>query len=1442
MQLTWQKQSFAKKHVKWTAVLLTAVLCWSLWLPPASFAAPGDYPELEDTTMYYFTHIGFPGQDTQPGWRLVGDPDDLPRVIYQSYYGARIEASTAHPSRSFIFEVPEDSKYLLRFSGYWSGAGGTADILVDGVKQGEYSFYSPVGNHGPVHNISVMELSAGEHTLTISLTRPGDGIGNGSGTMLYPSQWMLIDLNKVESSKTRSTIYTPDKLANARANADKYEWAASIRDNAVASAEQYMQLSYDELWHLVTGNRIPRSYNTNQLDGNFSPISGREMMDQHGLYPWQADPINHPWKLIDPVSGYMFPTNDFGAYYESGLDEHGVFQPQLADRSLLVNELYPEKGPDWGVDDGFGWVDPETGDRYTFIAYYNHWHLWHGGIITSALNAFKNAYIYTGDMKYARAGAILLDRIADIYPTLDITQFDHNIYVNSHGGRPAGKAVGSIWETGLVKQLIEAYDVFYPVYDDPEVLQFLKQKGEQYNLPLKENATQIRRNIEDGILREVYPGMKASRIRGNNGFHQSALAMAAVVLDTLPETKEWLDYNFQSGEAIGSVPYRITGGNILYSLVNDVDRDGHGNEASPGYNRLWLNNYIQAADVLLGYDKYPDADLYENVKFRSMFRAMYPLMMLQKYFPNIGDTGKTGNPGLLLDKDQMIRAYEVFRDPIYAQLAYFLNGNQADGIFGDVFSEDPEQIARDIEAVIESEGPLQLGSTHLTGYGFAGLRDGEIRKPVSSIHLPFEAMNILEATAETRYFANSGTVQFEANEAGHSIMFEFEVPKTDVYELELQPFQAASYGIYEISIDGEHVMDADFYGNAGANAPAVVLTEQLLEEGKHVISFSNAGKREEATNYKFGVISLDLYDAEAKDAKRYAGPKDTQRAMWMYYGRNTGHGHRDTLNLGLYAFGIDMSPDLGYPEAANATNTHRHEWVNNTISHNTVVVDKSKQQPQWTAVPKHYDDSSMVKLIDVEAPLVYPQTDLYKRTSAMIKADNVHSYVVDFFRVRGGNDHHFSFHGAEGPVTVEGLNLTAQTRGTYAGEDVEFGVRPEDDSVTGSGYVGPGFHWLDNVERDANPSEKFSIDWDIVDTWQVLPDSADPHLRLTMLGQYGEVALADGVPPRNQTGNPERLRYVIVHNEGEHVESIFTSVLEPYDGERFIQSIEAVPVTADGVEVSGMEARAVKVTLKNGRTDYIISAIDPNRTYTADGVIKFKGLFGVYSEQNGEPLFTYLNDAERIGKPGGMETSSIPKLTGSVTDFTKGLSLDNRLIVEMDLQGLNTEDLVGAYIYVDNDGQRSGAYPIVHAKTLSDGMYELSTGEITFVRTYANPDRLDDGFVYNIAEGDSFAIPLSKQEMTLAEATLTAYKSEIIKNETIALEIAGIYPDGSKADLSQVKVNYSSSKPQIASVTGKGIVKGHNSGETEITAAFTYRGIHYTAKFTVTVDASNKAK
>src|SRR5690606_9582961 len=115
------------------------------------------------------------------------------------------------------------------------------------------------------------------------------------------------------------------------------------------------------------------------------------------------------------------------------------------------------------------------------------------------------------------------------------------------------------------------------------------------------------------------------------------------------------------------------------------------------------------------------------------------------------------------------------------------------------------------------------------------------------------------------------------------------------------------------------------------------------------------------------------------------------RGTWVYYGRNTGHGHKDTLNLGIHAFDMDLSPDLGYPEQASSTDSHSMEWVKNVISHNTVLVDRTKQAAQVVSTPKHLDDSDFVELIDIEAPQVYSQTNMYKRTTALIQVDDTNS-------------------------------------------------------------------------------------------------------------------------------------------------------------------------------------------------------------------------------------------------------------------------------------------------------------------------------------------------------------------------------------------------------------------------------------------------------------------
>ena len=69
-------------------------------------------------------------------------------------------------------------------------------------------------------------------------------------------------------------------------------------------------------------------------------------------------------------------------------------------------------------------------------------------------------------------------------------------------------------------------------------------------------------------------------------------------------------------------------------------------------------------------------------------------------------------------------------------------------------------------------------------------------------------------------------------------------------------------------------------------------------------------------------------------------------AAYMYFGRNAGHGHLDRLNIGMFGYGFDLTPELGYPEFATAW-PHRNEWSITTISKNTVVVDEASQRTNW---------------------------------------------------------------------------------------------------------------------------------------------------------------------------------------------------------------------------------------------------------------------------------------------------------------------------------------------------------------------------------------------------------------------------------------------------------------------------------------------------------------
>ena len=279
-----------------------------------------------------------------------------------------------------------------------------------------------------------------------------------------------------EPLKKRPTYYTDEKMANFKENLEKYPWVAASVSSATARADFFLNTyTLEELWESIPSQQIYRSYGVNQTYGCLN--CGNEI-DAYGNYPYTFDYTNDPWKITCPNCKMRFPTNDFKAYYESGLNSKGEFIRSKADKSLLVNTLYPEKGEKWGVDDGTSYVHT-NGRKYFFIAYYCHWAQWYSsGMITNAIVNISNAYLYTGEQKYADAAIVMLNRIGDLYPSFNIDDCQWSEGYR-HSGGTKGKIIGSIWETGLVRNFLMAYEALFRGFPSmgKEALDLLKSKN-----------------------------------------------------------------------------------------------------------------------------------------------------------------------------------------------------------------------------------------------------------------------------------------------------------------------------------------------------------------------------------------------------------------------------------------------------------------------------------------------------------------------------------------------------------------------------------------------------------------------------------------------------------------------------------------------------------------------------------------------------------------------------------------------------------------------------------------------------------------------------------------------------------------------------------------------------------------------------------------------------
>ncbi len=418
--------------------------------------------------------------------------------------------------------------------------------------------------------------------------------------------------------KTKRMLISDQDVATARSNIEKYPSAKVVLEAIQKLADPWLEWSDEDLRKLLTSARVARAFD---LNVNGCPQHGREIFNVGGAYPWKLDP-RHPLKVTCPVGGEVYPSNDYETYVNSGFKEKKGWDTEY-------------------VDEGYGWVAP-NGERYWFVAYANQWN-WYRTINPAILN-LSRAYTLTGDKRYAHKAAVMLYRLAEVYPSMDHNdQSRYGQLMKQQGGSYNGKVLNAIWETFFARDFAESYDAVWDSIDgDAELQKFYGKSGEQ-----------IRSFIEANLLEDAVDAYEAKKIRGNFGMHQSALLHILLARQTMDTQKYYQRLVDEPGEDTS-----YTG--LRYALYNQVWRDGTPYE-SPGYNWSWIQNFSILADLLKkgGYDLYPDP------KLKLLFDSPLSIVNIGRYTPSIGDSGGVMAGLVGRSPEVYASAHRAYQDPAY---------------------------------------------------------------------------------------------------------------------------------------------------------------------------------------------------------------------------------------------------------------------------------------------------------------------------------------------------------------------------------------------------------------------------------------------------------------------------------------------------------------------------------------------------------------------------------------------------------------------------------------------------------------------------------------------------------------------------------------------------------------------------------------------------------
>ncbi|MCG3148674.1 MAG: hypothetical protein PCFJNLEI_02119 [Verrucomicrobiae bacterium] len=936
--------------------------------------------------------------------------------------------------------------------------------------------------------------------------------------------------------KTASVFFPAARVAQLAASAKTNPAVAQRQAEAVAACGPWLKLSDAELRGLMFGNTITRSWHV-LSDGN-CPTCGKNV----AMLGWETDAWAHPWKVLCPHCKDTFPKNDFEKFYRSGLDEAGIFQPARADRSVL--------GPGI-VDDGEGYV---VGDkRWRFIGYYLIWgHWWQ--VVMAGVRNLAAAYVLTGDAEYGRRAGVLLERVAELYPTFDF--------------RTEGRVYQQAGNRGYVT-------VWHNACHDARVL------GLVFDQVFASLTPAQREKVETRILRDTI---------ANRPKIESNYPATDVALLTLHLVLGWPDNRAEVFAMLDPVVRKAT-------AVDGVT----GEKGIPGYA---VHGPDDMAKVLAQFALLDESVLREVFQrypqLHKLFRFHIDTWCLENYYPRIGDEGyfgkripnhagvrwmtspekslKMGVPELKPSYFTLFwRLYEITGDPAFVQILYRANGNKLDGLPHDIFTADAGEFQRKVREVLSRAGTeLQLDSVNFEQWHLGILRSGQTAAWISydawGLHAHASGMNLGLYAKGLDLMADNGypPVQFEGfkgkrfdwywSTAAHNTVVvdgrsqQFFTGKTTLWDRG-KDYQVMRFApdMQPVKLTNEHVgfylttpgtiRDVKICGQSVADSEWKILNGEWQVAGGQL-----TGKGLIMCTRRFPGPQRVEYRAQTDDPN----PCDLSAVLMM---------NERGLQSGVY---------FGFGSYNNQFSIISHDWrparfrgaaqadarITPGKLHHLVCECDGRHLRHWV------DGQPTMELTNDGMPHLTGPTEKkrFERTVALVAVSESDCYLIDLFHVGGGQDHAKFVHTFHGPVTTHGLNL-----------------QPAPDFGCGT--------LMRNFRCDPHAAPGWSVDWQIEDRLGYLPAQRDIHVRYTDLTEGAEANLCEGwlMVHGYESDEETWIKRVMVRRRA--AESLFVAVIEPHEGHSNLSRIQR-------------HGDRLEIQLADGRRDVF--------EWTPEGAVRFQ--------------------------------------------------------------------------------------------------------------------------------------------------------------------------------------------------------------------------------------------